>query len=268
MKICMVGDSHLTMILEAHKQLNAASIEVDAVTWPRQHEDQFSFEGVELVATGNELAKFWEVGGLPDRIDVTQYDKVVFVSYTITMFNIFKILSDHVVSSWNGAEHIIDSINACSTFVSKRRLLTASALQESMVGIIRSNYAFRIASALRDYSSMPISVVPPPFLREETLTYRPNLTGLKRILNNNDGVSLADAFNSAHRSAFADIADVCIITQPEHTLTRGCLTKESYRSGAKKFGTDIAHKADDVMHAGPLLGQVIWNELLKVHAGD
>lgn len=259
----MIGDSHLTMMVEANREFFSPSLDIATVTWPRQFEDQFSFDGVELRAGGDGLEAFWKKCDLPKRIDLTQFDQISFVSHTVTMFSIFKVLQDHIVSNWNGAASIIRALHSSPSNTSTRRLLTASAFQECLVGMIRSNYAFRIASELRRHSTVSICVLPPPFLADTTLMHRPNLTGLKRILKHDDGALLAACYNQAHVAAFGDIPHVTVVTQPDQTLTRGCLTKDMYRAGAKRFGTNVAHREDDVMHAGPLLGQLLLNEIIS-----
>ncbi|WP_299043369.1 hypothetical protein [uncultured Tateyamaria sp.] len=262
MKICMIGDSHLAMMMEAAKAYSKSECDITAVTWPRQFEDQFSYQGSQLMAMGPELAAFWKSGGYSDRIELTKFDKIVFVSHTVTMFNIFNILRDHVVSDWNGGALVVEAVNSLNAPPNRRRLLTSAAFHECLKGIITSNYAFRIAAEARAHCAVPICVLPAPFLAEGTLTHRPNLNGLKRILNRKDGANLARAYNDAHVAAFADVTDVTVVPQPAETITRACLTKEDYRVGATKFGTDDLHRADDVMHAGPLMGQLLLKDIL------
>ena len=262
MNICMIGDSHLAMMLEANKEFFPPSVEITAITWPRQFENQFAFKGTEVSANGDGLVDFWKSCGLTQTVDLADFDKVVFISYTATMFNIFAMLRDHVVSNWNAARPVIESLNAHQASPGARRLLTPAAFQACIVGIIQSNHAYRIASNLREHCQVPMAVVPPPFLAETTLKHRPKLTGLKRVLNHKDGANLAAGYNDAHRVAFAHIPDVSVVAQPAQTVVRGCLTKDDYRAGAKRFGMEVAHSNDDVMHAGPLMGQLLLNTIL------
>jgi len=106
MKICMIGDSHLAMIVEAYKEKGTSECELSAVTWPREYEDEFTLNGTELVAGGRGLAEFWRGGGLPERIDVTRFDLIALVSHTVTAFNAFAVLREHAVSGWKGADGI------------------------------------------------------------------------------------------------------------------------------------------------------------------
>jgi len=95
------------------------------------------------------------------------------------------------------------------------------------------------------------------------LTHRPKLFGLKRILQSGDGFAFAACYNEAHEVAFAPFENGTVLRQKERTLTQGCLTKETYRAGAKRFGTDVAHNENDVMHAGPKLGQLVLDAVMR-----
>ncbi|WP_415919510.1 hypothetical protein [Tateyamaria sp. SN6-1] len=262
----MIGDSHLTMMLEANKAFYSDKLEIAPITWPRQYVDQFAFSGTELMAQGDALAHFWKGCGLNPTVDAAQFDAVVFVSRTVTAFNIFTILQDYVVSNWNGARDAIKSLKSMIHSPSNRRLMTPAAFEECMIGIIQSDFTYRIAAQLREHCTVPIFVVPPPYLAERTLKHRPHLTGLKRILHNDDGSVFAESYTAAHHSAFARIPDVSVLTQPDQTVTRGCLTKETYRAGAKRFGTDDAHREDDVMHAGPAFGKLCLDRITAAMA--
>ena len=266
MKICMIGDSHLAMLLNAQKKYPVKGLDITPVTWPQQFHDQFSLRGTNLCADGAGLASFWRSGGLAPTIDLTAFDRLVFVSFTATAFNAFHILRTHAVSDWNDAEPVIKALDAPLGDAGDRRLLTPAVFKQSLAGTIRENHSYKFIDQIRKHSAIPIAVVPAPFLAEHTLEHRPKLWGLRRVLRAKDGAALAQSLHDAHEIAFGPFADVSVLRQPQQTVTQGCLTAQEYREGAARYGTTVAHSANDILHAGPLLGQILINEISLLDA--
>jgi hypothetical protein len=257
MKICMIGDSHLAMMLNAQKEEPIKGLDITPVTWPRHFHEQFTLRGTQLCADGPGLVSFWKQGGLGSKIDLTAFDRLVYVSFTATQFSAFHILREHVVSGWNDAKPVIRALNAPMEQPDRRRLLTPAVFNQCLAGVIRENYAYTFTKQIRKHSDIPIAVVPAPFLAENVLTHRPKLWGLKRILRANDGEALAQSLNDAHQIAFGGLENVSVLRQPKETVACGCLTAERYREGAKRYGTTEAHSTTDILHAGPLLGRLL-----------
>ncbi len=256
MKICMIGDSHLTMMINAHRQHPIENLDITPVSWPRQLFEQLAFEGTEICANGPELAEDWDRCGLPARLDLSNFDKVVFVSYTITAFHAFVILGDHAVSGWNDAGFLIKRLNSQLKGPGNRRLITPAVFGESLAGLIRENHTYKFIDHLRQYSEVPAVVIPAPYLAEHTLDYRKNLWGLKQVLHKHDGASMVEALHAAHEKVFGAYSNLTLLRQPEATVVRGCLTSDIYRAGATRMGTGTLHRKDDILHAGPKLGHL------------
>ena len=268
MKICMIGDSHLAMMVNAQREQQIEDLDITPVSWPRQFYDQLSLQGTEFCAEGPELAAEWEKHGLPRRIDLSAFDKLVFVSYTINAFSAFAIMRDHVVSGWNDGAFLVKRLNSLSGGPGDRRLMTAAVFKACLADLIRENHTYQFVDHIRKHSDLPIVVVPAPYLAEDAPKQRLRLWGLKQVLRKNDGVALAQALQEAHEIAFAPFSGVTLLRQPEQTVVRGCLTKEEYREGARRFGTQAAQSADDIMHAGPLLGRLFLTEICKASPED
>ncbi len=261
MKICMIGDSHLAMMINAQRQDPIENLDITPVSWPRQFFDQLAFEGTEICANGPELAEDWERCRLPNRLDLSAFDKVVFVSYTITTFHAFVILGDHAVSGWNDANSLIKKLNSQLKGPGKRRLITPAVFRESLAGLIRENHTFKFVDHLRGHCEVPIVLVPAPYLAEHTLDHRKNLWGLKQVLRKRDGASLVRELHAAHELVFGAYSNLTLLRQPSETVVRGCLTSEEYRAGAARMVTGVAHREDDILHAGPKLGRLYLEQI-------
>lgn len=268
----MIGDSHLAMMVNAKKEQRFENLEVTPVSWPPQFYDQLSMRGTEMCADGPELIADWEKRGLAPKIDLAAFQKLVFVSYTITAFSAFAILRDHVISGWNGADFLVRRLNADfsgNTLDSpmedqdERKLMTPAVFQQCLAGLIRENPTYKLVDHVRKHSSVPIVVVPAPYLAEHTLKHRP-LWRLDQVLRKNDGAALARSLHQAHEITFGSFSNVTLLRQPDETVVRGCLTQEMYREGARRYGTGAMHSADDILHAGPLLGRLYLKEICKL----
>lgn len=261
MKICMIGDSHLAMMINAQRQDPIDGLDITPVSWPRQWFDQVAFEGTEICANGAELAEDWDRCGLPARLDLSTFDKVVFVSYTITAFHAFVILGDHAVSGWNDASFLVKKLNSQLKGPGKRRLITPAVFRESLAGLIRENHTFGFVDHLRQHCDVPIVVIPAPYLAEHTLDHRKNLWGLKQVLRKRDGAVMVDALHDAHQMVFGSYSNLTLLRQPEESVVRGCLTSDVYRAGATRMGTGALHREDDILHAGPKLGRLYLQKI-------
>lgn len=261
MKICMIGDSHLAMMINAHKQQKTPGLDLMPVSWPRQYFDQLSLEGSEFCAGGPELRADWKMLGLPQRINLASFDQVVFVSYTVTAFHAFVLLRDFAVSDWRDAEFLIKRLNSPIGSPGDRRLITPALFKACLAGMIRDNSTFGFVDHLRKHSDVPIVIVPAPYLAEHTLKHRLRMWGLRQVLRKHDGAALADCLHEAHELAFAPFENLRILRQPAETVIRGCLTRETYREGAARMVSGDAHNADDILHAGPRLGALLLRDI-------
>lgn len=261
MKICMIGDSHLAMMLNAQKEDPIKGLDITPVTWPQEYRDKFLLQGTELVADDPGLVAFWESGGLPSKIDLTAFDRLVFVSFTATAFHAFPILRDHIVSGWNGAKPVVRALKSPLENPDRRRLLTPAVFQHCLAAAIREHHTYKFIEQIRQHSDIPMAVVAAPYLAENTLKHRPGLWGLKRVLKAKDGEALAQSLHKAHETAFGVFENVTVLRQPQETVVQGCLTAEKYREGAMRYGTSVAHGAKDILHAGPLLGRLLMDDI-------
>lgn len=268
MKICMIGDSHLAMMVNAQKEQRFENLEITPVSWPRQFYDQLSLRGTEMCADGPELIADWERRGLAPKIDLAAFRQLVFVSHTITAFSAFTILRDHVISGWNEAEFLVKRLNSPMGGPDDRRLMTPAVFQECLAGLIQESPTYKLIDHVRKHSSVTIVLVPAPYLAEHTLKHRSRLWRLRQVLRKNDGAALAQSLHQAHEIAFGSFSNVTLLRQPEETVVRGCLTQEMYREGARRYGTGAMHSADDILHAGPLLGRLYLKEICKLSPED
>lgn len=264
MKMCMIGDSHLAMMVSAYKEQPLEGLEIVPVSWLRHLGPQVRIDGSSLYADGAELTDFWNGVGLPSRIELAEYDALTFVSFSATLFSVLAILRDHAVSGWNGTKPIIKALNSPLGNPSRRRLITPAVFSDSLSGIMRDNYTYKFIEQIRGVSDIPIMMVPAPLPRELILSHRPNLQALKRILHAQDGGVVAQSLQHAHETTYGAFDNVTVLRQPQETIVHGCLTKEKYRVGASRYGTGVEHDDDDILHAGPLLGQIFLNKISEL----
>ncbi len=261
MKTCIIGDSHLAMLVNAHKAYPVDGMDVTPVPLPRPLEGRQLLVGTEMRSDDDDLTAFWERGGLGPVVDLTVFDRVVFVSYTATIFNALALLRDHAVTGWTDAKPVMKSLNSSLGNPTSRRLLTPAVYRASLAGTIQANHTHAFVDELRRNCDVPITIIPPPFLAYNTLQIRKSFAGLRRILQQDDGAKLASALNDAHDMAFAAMSDVSVLHQPPETVIHGCLTAKKYTEGATRYGVEMDQEANDIIHAGPAMGGLLLNEI-------
>lgn len=255
MRMCLIGDSHVAMFIEQLAREPLENVEVQIVAQPGTGPQDASMHGSILAAETDELAEYLLKFGTPRTVDLNDFDLVVFISQTITAFDVFPLLRTHNVSNWNAAIVATENFEKHHRAPLEKHLLTESALVAALVDKARSRLTYKLAKKLRTSSDVPINIVPSPLLAETTLEKRPKITGLRRVQSSGDGANLYNCLSRACKMAFSDISDTQVIFQPEYTITKGCLTKESYREGSKRLESRKPHFQDDILHAGPNLAR-------------
>ncbi|MEL7100023.1 MAG: hypothetical protein AAGM84_14450 [Pseudomonadota bacterium] len=258
MKICIFGDSHLAMFVKAAQAHPELGVELTPVSWIFGNEGQYKASNGRLTVHGPEMAAFWERANIPTSIDLNAFDRLVCVSGTVTSHNAFPLLRGHTIYGWPGAQ------KARAAGKQTRTLMTEAAFVQALTARAQAGDAFTLTRALRAACEVPIAVAPAPLLAETTLTQRPKLVVLKRVLNAGDGAALREALHTAQTRAYAQIDGVDVIFQPDDSVTQGCLTRETYRVGAARYGSGQMHDETDILHAGPALGKALLQQILEL----
>lgn len=267
MKACVIGDSHAAMLVGGAKLLDRPDLEITTFAQAGDGPEDVSFEGSVITAQGRKLKRFLDRMGTPHSLDLGRFDLLILVSRTANAYNMFKILKGYRVSDWASTQtsaflrKLVDPLEE----LGEGRLITGAAMQACLISLIQTNLTYQLCTHIRRSTQVPIFIVPTPLLAENSLQRRPRFFGLKRALNRADGDDLRACLERAHLAAFAGLSDVEVIAQPPQSIVQGCLTKEAYGRDSVRLASSQQHDNTDIMHAGPKLGKLIFEEILRRH---
>ncbi|MFC4730867.1 hypothetical protein ACFO5Z_04780 [Salipiger abyssi] len=253
MKLCVIGDSHVAMLMAALRDAGPGAPEVIWFAKPGLAEGEAALEGSRLCARDPDLVTRLESLGTPPEVDLDGVDAVVFVGGTVSAFGAVRLLQGHRVSGWPSARALIAAADTPSAAPLKQPLISERAYLAALEGVIRESVTHRLVTGLREASAVPVCVVPQPLPSEAILETEKKYPVFKRVARHGDGPAVAASLIAAHERAFAGLSGVTVFRQPEESIAQGFLTARAYTRDAVRL-TAGAMPRDDVLHAGPALG--------------
>lgn len=260
------------MLVGAREHLNRANLdlpelEITTFAQPGNGPEEVLFDQSVITADCADLRTFLDKMGTPHSLDLNAFDMVILATKTATAFNMFGLLKGYRVSDWASSAGFRQTIRAPGEDLDAERLISSAAVQACLINAIQSNLSYRLCAQIRRGCDVPIYIVRNPLLAEKTLEHRPKLNGLRRILARGDGDALRACIDAAHIAAFDGLTGVRVIMQPKDTITEGCLTKEAYGRDSVRLASTKPHFDTDILHAGPKLGALLLQDILRRHGG-
>jgi len=217
-------------------------------------------KGHTLSVSDPDIIKAMTHYAMPSLVDMRDYDGLVFVAGTASLFSVVQLLRAHRVSGWPSGDRLRAEILTASA--SEFALLSGAALHHSLLAMIEDSLTYRFVRDLRRASRIPICIVPQPLPGVQVLEQGSKKTaGFKRMVRDGDGQSAAEALRRAHQDAFAQFENVKILHQPEDTIAEGAFTDRDYTRGAVRLNTDFGLPKEDILHANPDMGLRVMEQI-------
>lgn len=260
MRLCIVGNSHVGMLRGACDLDRARGRQITWFAKAGRGLEQAEVKGHTLSVSDPEIIKAMSHYAMPSLVDMRDYDGLVLVASTASLFHVVQLLRAHRVSSWpSGAVLSGEILNGQRP---EMAVLSASAFEHSLRGIIEDNLTFRFVRDLRKVSKIPIRIVPQPLPGAQVLEQgSKKVAGFRRIARDKDGANAAQALRRAHHAAFAPFDDVTVLDQPEDTIADGAFTDRIYTRGAVRLNTDFGLPKEDILHANPDMGLRVMDQI-------
>ena len=265
MKIAVLGNSHVGMLRAASAMQDFSGCQF---AWMARHTPEtwnFIVQGTEIV---DQTKRRTNAPGLETRIDLAEFDAVVFAGNTVRVHDVVRICRSHVVPSWIGLERARSELRGRWGKRPKRDPLSEAALDATLCGRIRANPTYIWAAALRESLNIPMLVVPPPYIRERVRSPDAEAFPIYREVREPSAFPrMAQSFNAAHLSVFDEISSVSVLLQDAETVTGGYFTKETYAAGALSLDPSKPYASDDMTHGNAEYGRITLNRILHKLCG-
>ncbi|MCR8549013.1 hypothetical protein M4578_14335 [Salipiger sp. P9] len=254
MKLCVIGNSHVAMLMAALRDAAPADMDITWFAKPGLAEGEAVLDGSRLCARDPDLVTRLERLGTPEYVDLAAFDGVVFVGSTASAFAAVRLLQGHRVSGWPSARKMISGALTPFAAPLKHPMLSEPAYLAALTDLIRGNLTYKLATALRAASAVPICVIPQPFPSDRLFDGDKKYPMFRRVVRRGDAAALAACLRSAHARAFAGIPGLVAFDQPADTIAQDFLTAAAYTRDAVRLSQTDTLPRDDVLHAGPALG--------------
>lgn len=253
MKLLAIGDSHTSKLIAASME-NTASVQLVPFAKPGISLDELTVSKGRIHAVSSDFKKRLEQLGSGTPQTLTDFDAIVLVAMSISVFSVARMSSDKLVTGWpSGNEAAQELVSGNGENLPP--LLSNQALQEGLIDLARNSFSFKLASEIRRECDVPIVFVPQPFPSEQVLDKSSKLIEIKRIVKRGDGPGVADTLNFALIGAFEAIPNSRLHLQPKNTIVRGCLSKLEVMRGAKRLSQNSKQPKSDVLHGNAALGK-------------
>ncbi len=246
MKLLMIGNSHAAMVADALSQGGGDGLDVTFFAQAGRGPVGAAFDGAKITAEDPKLRAALDTLGMPETVTLTDYDAIVLVGMTTSVFSAVPLTQKHRILEWKP-----DPLAApWRTPVSQA--LVAETLRHSVL----DGQAMRYVRHIRGVTDCPIRLLPQPLPSEDILTH-PKWGAFKNTAKWGEGAFHAQAVTQAIAAAFGDFSALECLVQPASTVAQGFLTKSKFRKGAKRLNIKYVQEEDDVLHANAAMGKLM-----------
>ena len=263
MKLCVIGNSHTGMIAQAAREAETPNLGLTFFAKPGRGPEGVRLRGTELRAARRDLRRSLARLGMPDRINIPDFDGFVIVGMTASMFTLSTLTYSHAVLGWASSRRELTSDGEIS-----RPLVSESAIEASICASIEENLAYSMIRKIRRVTHLPVVVVPQPHPSAILLQDKARHRGLRDIFHREDGDSAARVLQRVHDRVFLNFDDVTVLRQPQETIEHGFLTRAEFTHGARRLNADRQQPPDDVLHANSTYGRLMLNLIAQRFAPD
>ncbi|OWU81353.1 hypothetical protein [Phaeobacter sp. 22II1-1F12B] len=256
MKLCVIGNSHVSMIMRADPPEKFVDLDLTFFAQPGRGPEGIQLRDAEIHAVGPDLCCVLRRLDMPDKLKLRDYDGFVLVGMTATVFAIMGMVADHRVFGWPGANTRVEA-----------PYISEAAILASLTAKIREVLSFDIVSKIRAVCDAPVVIAPQPYPSEAVLKKSSRFSALKAISEQGIGDKVAALLDQAHREVFEAVEGVTILPQPAKTIRHGFVTDETYMRGAGRLNAKSKQPANDILHANGKYGAMILGEIRRVVTG-
>ena len=259
MKLCVIGNSHAGMLVHASRAKPSEHMNLTFFARQGKGPEGARIRGTELRAIRRDLRKNLTKMGMPEAVNLPDYDGIVLVAMTATMFSLGPMLSSHSVFSWASTQGAIDAAGGKL----ERPLVSEAALNSALRAEIEDNLAHTMIGRVRKVTDAPIILVPQPHPSEHVLDATDRFGMFRQIVRRGDGEDAARLLNGAHEKTFGSFAGVYPLVQPEETIAHGCLTRTEFTRGAGRLNVDGRQNETDILHANARYGAIVLDQVAR-----
>lgn len=261
MRACVLGNSHLGMLAAAFNEAPPENTELVFCGKPGLVSSDFDLKGTILSAGTAGLRDHFEKLNTPEHLALSEFDMIVFVGLTASVYDVSGLVSAHRVSGWPRTEELLrknDGNNSDSL-----PLLTQSALLDSLIEITKTRTTFELLRRLREVTDIPAFIVPQPYPSTRVLRPGNKHPTFKRIYRDGDGAHAVAALVQSYETAFGGIGDTRLLVQSPRTVSHSFLTRRRFSRNSVRINHEAKQSPDDVLHANANFGRTVMNRLFE-----
>lgn len=256
MKLCVIGNSHAGMLGAAIRDYRPAGLSLSFFAKPKFDSDEIRFSGTVVSARSRALKRSLGKLGFADHQDLSEFDGVVLVGMSASVFAVSSLLTRHWVYGWPSTQSLLsDGIKTSGPL--RRPLLSEAAILAALCHMTQGGAAYKILKALRKTNPIPVCIVPQPFPAERVLAPGAKFPVLQRIQRNKDGPSLIRVLERSHETAFGPFERVALLKQQPQTVVSGWLTSNAFSHNSVRYDGISRQDENDVLHANSAYGDLV-----------
>lgn len=256
MKLCIVGNSHVGMIVAAIAARNDTQTDLTIFARPSMIHSDIAVEGTTLIASSDELIHRLKAHDTPTEVDLSQFDAVLFVGMTASVFSAAQVIGYHSVHGWPATAKLLEAPGP-----TYRQIISLSALQWTLRANIAESQTGRLCKALEPCGIGPIFVVPQPYPAMRILTVQRRYPIIKRLHRDQEGILLAQELEHWHHDFFDPMKGIFYLQQEPDTIEAGFLTRTAFTRNAVRLNIERKHKKNDVLHTNGKFGQRVLERI-------
>lgn len=249
MRLCIIGNSHAGMLVQAARDAPPEGVELTFFARAGRGPEGVRVRNGQLRAANREFRKSLARLGMPAAVDLAAQDAFLLVGMTATVFSLLPMLQTHRVFGWPADETDVE-----------RALVSEPALEAEAVAAIQAGLAADLLGKIRRASQAPVLLVAQPAPTEDALEAGARQSGLRRLHRRGQGAAVAALLARAHRRAFDGTPGVHLLAQPEATLAHGFLTRAEFMRGAGRLNPGGRQPEADILHANALYGALVLEQ--------
>jgi hypothetical protein len=256
MKLCVVGNSHVGMLVAAHQQRGDPAAEMTIFARPSMEDGDIALEGTTLIAKSPEFVHRLAEHGQAPEIDLADFEAIVFVGMTASVFTAAQILGYHTVYGWPSTQRMLEDPGPA-----ERQIISMAALRASLETLVTESQTARLCQSVSRRGIGPLFVVPQPYPAARVLDIKGKFPIIKRLFRDKEGPLLAAELEQFHTAFFEPIKGVFYLRQDPDTIGKGFLTRPSYSRNSVRLNVERKHRKDDVLHANADFGERILDRI-------
>ena len=262
MKVCLIGNSHVSMLVRTPDEQQAMGITVQVFAYPQTGPLIYEISENGTLSTDDpDICAQLEAIGQPNVVDLTALDAVAIVGMTATPFSVQSILADHMVHGWPASREQAEAARVTGAAPLETPLLSRAALSACLLDTIERSLGFDYVQSIRKVSNVPILIVRQPSPSERIRDAETEFPNLRKVSKNGNGGLYLEVLTEAHAQAFRHAKRLAILEQPPETLVQNFLTMVEFGADAIRLSGANSHDATDVLHANRAYGDLVWAKI-------